>query len=712
MSHRHRRRTKRQFVTLDESRSKVTHPRPAQIASSPAIVTAPDPAQVMSAIANLWTKVKPTMLERVTTIENATLALMEGSLPDDPRREAEREAHKIAGSAGSFGFANASKTGQEIELVLGQPTELTYDDALRLADLVVKLRDELDRETVDQELEVETVKAVATQDEVCVLVVGIDDELVTSLEAETAARGLHLQFASNLTEAEETVKRSRPAAVLLDLAAIDQLDAVAELSQLLSGSPILVLTDHDSFTDRAQIARSGVRYVLPKPQSPRALREAIVHTIPSRWAETASILVVDDDANQLLNLDHILTPAGFNLTLAQTAQAFWEAIRESTPDLIILDVDLPDVNGLDLCRILRSDAQRDGLPILFLTVKTDPITIRQMFAAGADDYVPKPVVGPELRARIVNRLERSRLQRATVESDSLTGLASRYKAELAFDKFFRLAGRQHTSMAVASLEIDRFQQLADEHGHATADQVLQHLGHLLLKHFRGHDIAARWGEDEFVIGLFGANRELAVLRLNEILKTFENELLVDADGVRFSASFSAGAVEYPSDGRTLSDLYRAAKSALCEARSDGGARVVGSHPAHESSSAHRSVDVVLVDDDEVVASLLLHALAARGYRTEWFKDGEKAARNLAGAPATLHARVVLLDVGLPGMDGYDVLRRLVDSDIIAQTRVIMLTAHATESEQLSALELGAFDHVAKPFSMPVLLQRIQRAIHD
>jgi DNA-binding response OmpR family regulator len=120
----------------------------------------------------------------------------------------------------------------------------------------------------------------------------------------------------------------------------------------------------------------------------------------------------------------------------------------------------------------------------------------------------------------------------------------------------------------------------------------------------------------------------------------------------------------------------------------------------------------LVEDDNALAGLLLHALATRGYRTEWFKDGEAAANALTGAWPDVQARVVLLDVGLPGADGFDILRRMVNSNVTQHTRVIMLTAHASEEEVLAALELGAFDHVAKPFSAPVLLQRIRRAMRN
>jgi DNA-binding response OmpR family regulator len=122
------------------------------------------------------------------------------------------------------------------------------------------------------------------------------------------------------------------------------------------------------------------------------------------------------------------------------------------------------------------------------------------------------------------------------------------------------------------------------------------------------------------------------------------------------------------------------------------------------------VDVLVVEDDPAIARLLQHALETRGLRHEWIANGQKAAALLTGPAPELRARVVLLDVDLPGLDGLGVLRLLAAERMLERTRVIVLTVRSHEAEVVRALELGAFDHVAKPFSVPVLLQRIRRAL--
>ena len=122
------------------------------------------------------------------------------------------------------------------------------------------------------------------------------------------------------------------------------------------------------------------------------------------------------------------------------------------------------------------------------------------------------------------------------------------------------------------------------------------------------------------------------------------------------------------------------------------------------------VDVVLVEDDDVIADLVAHALRTRGYSVRHISDGLDAAVELGGAHPAVVAPVIILDWDLPGLQGIDVLRSLAAGGLLLGSRVIMLTARTSEREVLQALEAGAVDHVAKPFSVPVLMQRVRRAM--
>ena len=130
-------------------------------------------------------------------------------------------------------------------------------------------------------------------------------------------------------------------------------------------------------------------------------------------------------------------------------------------------------------------------------------------------------------------------------------------------------------------------------------------------------------------------------------------------------------------------------------------------PSGEPAGA--SIDVVMVDDDVVLAQLVRHALETRGYTAVVIPNGRIAIDTLTG-PARLRSRLLLMDVDLPGLDGLAVLRQLTAAGVTATTPTIMLTVRASEREVLEALQAGAVDHVTKPFSMPVLMERIRLAL--
>jgi DNA-binding response OmpR family regulator len=122
---------------------------------------------------------------------------------------------------------------------------------------------------------------------------------------------------------------------------------------------------------------------------------------------------VDDDPQLLQILRTLLEPWGFKLTLLDNPQQFWTILEVSNPDLLILDMEMPELSGIELCEVVRNDSRWSDLPVLFLSVDSDAETVNRVFAAGADDYVSKPILAPELIARVLNRLEHTRTSRVS-----------------------------------------------------------------------------------------------------------------------------------------------------------------------------------------------------------------------------------------------------------------------------------------------------------
>lgn len=662
-----------------------------------------------AAISALWIRFKSSNIERLGVLEEAATALLDGGLDDDLRRRAEREAHRLAGSVGTFGFVDGSRLAREIERLLGGTALLRQREVLRCTELVVGLREELERPPPASAL-----PAGGSVRTSRLLLLTEDPDLAERIILEASRQAFGDWTSSGVSADSATVVGHRPDLVILDVPAAAGIPAgmqlLAELARRIPPVPTLVLVGADAPIDRVDVARLGGRALIQIPAPAALIVETAARVLRQLDPPVASVLLVDDDEVLLAALKVLLEDRRLHVTTLADAGRFWSVLDEVAPDLLILDVEMPQANGIDLARALRNDPRWAALPIMFLTAHHDSETVTRVFAAGADDFIAKPVVGPELVARTLNRLERLHILRSVGSTDGLTGLASARKLTESATVLLRMAERHIQPVSVGVLDLDHFKRINADFGRAAGDRVIRRVGEILLGAFRGEDVVSRWGDDEFLVALYGMDTIDATHRLAEVLEQLRLETFAVPDRGQFKTTITAGVAQYPDDGANLEALIQAAEAALSTAKLGGRDRVASAGERRDRAGAMIAVDVAVVEDDETLAGLLLGALQTRGYRTVRFADGRTAVDALSGPHRTHDARVVLLDVDLPGLDGVSVLRGMQRDGALGGTRVIMLTVRAGEDEILAALELGAFDHVAKPFSLPVLMQRVRRAL--
>ncbi|HMH85721.1 MAG TPA: response regulator [Gemmatimonadaceae bacterium] len=461
---------------------------------------------------------------------------------------------------------------------------------------------------------------------------------------------------------------------------------------------------------------------VPSPPAPQATGSSRSKASAPDGAGAASedsslegrrILVVDDEPMVSRGLTTLLGKRGMTVTAVNDPLRFWTVLDETKPNLILLDLEMPKISGTELCRVVRSDPRWSELPVIFLSGHTDQASVQRVFAAGADDYVGKPFVPAELMMRIENRLTGVKARRAPVETDPLTGLPIAHKATEQIDRFLRLARRKSDPYSIAVLQVDAFASLANTFGRGTGDVVLRSIGELLPKSFRAEDVVGWWGGPDFTVGMYGSTKEHAAIKLTQVCSKIGNQSFLSEDGQRVHVSCSAGVAQYQSDGDTVTALREEALKALEQVRATGGIRTtggvirVGISGVKAMGPMTRRVDVAIVDDDTALVSLLQHAMESRSLRVATFADGETAVAALTGSAPEVQASLILLGVDIPALNGLDVLRRLKAGEITRSSSVVMLTSRTGERDVLAALELGAADHIAKPFSVPVLMHKVR-----
>ena len=382
--------------------------------------------QTLAALAGVWNRFKERISEQVAVLEQAAAALLKETLGKELQQQAEQEAHTLAGSLGTFGFTEGSRLARKIESIFQAGAKSwSQNEAMRLCELVKALRQEIEPPPEGLGSAAKTHK----DERPLLLIVGNDRQLAELLIIEAASWGLRAQT-TNLSTARNSIYQDHPHVVLLDLdfchTAEDGLMLLTELSNQTPRLPVLVFTAQDTLTARLEVARSGARAFLHKSMPPAQVLEAVTQILHHVGPGVAKVMVMDDDPQILATLRILLEPWGLKVITLNDPRRFWEILAASSPDLLILDIKMPHLSGIELCQIVRNDLRWSELPIMFLTAHTDAIVVNQVFAAGADDCVSKPIVEPELVTRIINRLERIKLQRNLTQTDPLTKLSNRY----------------------------------------------------------------------------------------------------------------------------------------------------------------------------------------------------------------------------------------------------------------------------------------------
>jgi len=382
-------------------------------------------SQIPTELIPLWERHREKYINRIAVIERAIASAKQECLDPQLQSQAAKEAHTLIGSLGSFGLIAASQLCRQIERELSDESKLSQERIEPLSALVAALRQTLNV------VEVEDLKVKSQKSEVKtqiplppttnyqlpttkLLIADSDIPMIQAVITEATAAGMAVEVARDLSQAQEAIARTRPDAVLLDLYFCHNRDRGLQFLSTLTNAqppiPTIVMTLPQSFADRIAAARLGARSFLQKPVSPAQAIAAIAQVLQASTTPEAKLMLVDDDPQLLQRLQVLLEPWGFGVTLLSDPQQFWHYLAKFCPDLLILDIEMPQLSGIDLCQVVRNDPQWSELPIIFLSARTDAETIHRVFTIGADDYVNKPVIGPELVARVLNRLERSKIR--------------------------------------------------------------------------------------------------------------------------------------------------------------------------------------------------------------------------------------------------------------------------------------------------------------
>ncbi|MCK5273965.1 MAG: diguanylate cyclase [Alphaproteobacteria bacterium] len=291
-------------------------------------------------------------------------------------------------------------------------------------------------------------------------------------------------------------------------------------------------------------------------------------------SERPRILIVDDIPANIKSLNAILAD-DYNVIFATDWRKGLELAGRMSPDIVLLDIMMPDMDGYEICRRLKSESETREIPVIFITALDSEADEEKGLSYGAADYITKPFRPAIVRLRVRNhlqlKLQRDRLESLTM-TDGMTEIANRRRFDQHLDEEWRRCARMHIPLSAIMMDIDHFKNVNDTYGHDAGDIVLRETAAVMKKCLRITDVICRFGGEEFLAICPGADMEMAKILGNRIRAAVQNNQ-VEADEFKGSVTISVGVAPRIAETTSPKQLIKDADEALYAAKEAGRNKV-------------------------------------------------------------------------------------------------------------------------------------------
>lgn len=357
----------------------------------------------------VWHQFKTQYAEQIETLINT----LKPGLTATQQQECKDLAHKLVGSMGMFGLLEASQRARDLEQLMKTPA-LAPDQIEQAIQWVEFLKQAIAQAQVTLPPKLQPLPNQQTDSNSSAQVLIVDDDLwlADCLRIEAIAWQLQVEIATDLTVARQMIAQNPPSMILLDLGFPGEesgLTLMHELKQRSPEIPVVIFTAKEDLRDRVEAARLGVSAFLQKPLPAHEILKTVTNVLnrKSDSPQKDRLLIVDDDPEFLNALSQRLAVQGLQVTTTANPQEFWQVLSACNPNMLILDLEMPEFNGVELCQVVRADPKWQYLKVLFLSAHTETDVIAQAYIAGADDYISKTTPVNDLVARILYRVGHS-----------------------------------------------------------------------------------------------------------------------------------------------------------------------------------------------------------------------------------------------------------------------------------------------------------------
>jgi len=346
----------------------------------------------------------------------------------------------------------------------------------------------------------------------------------------------------------------------------------------------ILTADNPTFADRKRSTEAGVDALIADPIDPRELGDWLEHFDDRGDGGRATVLIVDDDELAAEAVASLLAVRGIDVEIVVDPTQVFDVLHRCSFDLILMDLDMPHVDGIELARMIRLNRSHLSVPIVFLSAGGDTET--QMLARrfGGDDFISKRTPRDLLGRLVELRVERARVLRTLIERDGLTGLVDHLRFVERVGQELARSRRTGNDCSLVMIDLDHFKTINDTWGHQAGDLVLRRLASALVSWLRRTDVVGRYGGEEFGVLMLDTPPERAAPVIDAFRRHFAALDMIVGDAA-VNVTFSAGIAGLGQAADTAT-LVAAADEALYRAKIGGRDRVVVSDRRADGDGPH------------------------------------------------------------------------------------------------------------------------------
>lgn len=296
-----------------------------------------------------------------------------------------------------------------------------------------------------------------------------------------------------------------------------------------------------------------------------------------------TLLIVDDDSSQLELLQIGLDRYNFTVLHALSGQEALKIINKKTPDIILLDYNMPQMDGPSLCQKIRQNPNVDYIPIIMLTARGDTKSKVIGLDSGADEYITKPFIIEEVVARLNSMLRLKELHDSLktannklsilATTDEMTGILNYRSVITKLEEEMNKSKRYQLPLSIFLFDIDFFKKINDTYGHPVGDAVLKTFGKNIPKHIRNTDICGRYGGEEFLI-VFPLTKAENSLFMAERFRSFIQQYIFHQQNIPFQVTISGGISGFKDNLPSAVEFVSCADKALYLAKNSGRNKII------------------------------------------------------------------------------------------------------------------------------------------